>query len=730
MSEKRRVRRWQGGFTLTEIVIVVAIVAIVMAAALPSLNTLLINMEMAKLDNNAKQVYLVAQNRLVAMRVAGTLQSDVSTSLELQHNNIAVGTEMLVFADDKEAPAVMEHILPGWAISQTVPGGGKYVVVFDKKHGLLQEVFYSEDGFGSKVTEGMLTDWREKAQDRRSQRVGYYEGGGSFAASVKQLPQVKMEIENGEELLVKLTLPTLPPGLSSNDIKVTLRVEGTYSPPGDTRSNFVEWTSQWGVGFDGGNSTSQTCTKILDKLYQPAGGKSFDAVVGGNIRAGSNIRITATLEINGGRDYGGVIYLKSNPSTQVTNSLFAAMTKVNVGGVTRVNVNISSGRHMENLAVLEPWNTGSSHWFDLTTIMDGVQARGFCVTQVDDIDFRQGSAWGALYSGRTHQDSKFDNMVSYDGGGWRILGLTRPLFSWFGGIDMNGNIPFNFEIRRVRIESPKITMNLSSSGPDGYVGCLVRELRAAKVIDCHVFGAEGEIKITGGQHIGGLIGNMYNSNLRECSVSIPKMSFTYTGGNLNTAVGGLVGTSNIQRNTGSTQVLINNCYANIGQFEVNTRNVGMLLGRNEYGTTIYNCYAAGVIKGTAETAGGILGTIKGDNDERYYDCYSVVEMEELSSPAKYGVLQTVSGTPLSSTENLYYVEDVAGSNVLTNASSTAITLEELENGRLADGTSLFPGSSAWWFGGTPSEPYSGGPTGQYPYPGLVDIGIHRGNWFQ
>ena len=702
MNAPPRRRRGRQGFTLIEVVIVVLIVAIAAALGIPALNELRVNMEMAQLNNTAKQIYLVAQNRLIAMRSAGTLALNVTGSGSL--GTASIGTETLAFSA-KENPGgdVMAYIMPAASISPEVLNDGYYVIVFDDSHGLVQEVYYAQRaiGRGGGVTDARLTALRGDARQRRDERIGFYNGDGAFAASVERLGRLSVDLVNGEQLLVRLTLPALPAGVAAGDLQIELSVENAAD-----ESQKVAWTLDCGSGggFDGTDPINGVYTKILDSLDRPFRQVVDDGSSAAAITPGANIKVSAKLICPAGA-VGNMTLLPSDLTTATTNSLFASAISQSTGsGDPQLAVNVAAGRHLENLALID----------DPSAVLDGVGDR-FIAAQTADLDFSAGGAWAAAYPGREHAPVTNERLAAYDGGRNKIIGLTKPLFDTFG---VPGE-PAGFLIQNVRLESPAIRVDSGYS-----CGGLANITYGSQISGCHVYGAAGSITSSVGSTTGGLIGYAFDCAVTYCSVALPEI--TVSGGGGMQFAGGLIGQS---WGLSGSQALIAGCYANVNNLNVNGGNVGMLMGNNISGTTIYNCYAIGAITGSARLACGMIGThAVNSGGERFYDCYVLVNLERVNAGNKYVILVPSETSPLTGAEKLYYVPEVSGASASTNIYSTAITKEQLASGLDAGGASLFQDTSYWSIGGAFAYPYDSALGNRYPYPAIRQFGEHRGDW--
>ena len=70
-ERKSAYSRARGGFTLTEVLVVVAVLALLSAVAVTSLTVVRRNLRQKELDSKAELIYTAAQNRMAELRAAG-----------------------------------------------------------------------------------------------------------------------------------------------------------------------------------------------------------------------------------------------------------------------------------------------------------------------------------------------------------------------------------------------------------------------------------------------------------------------------------------------------------------------------------------------------------------------------------------------------------------------------------------------------------------------------------
>lgn len=544
-------KRSKSGFSMTELLTVVAILAVLIAVAVPTVIAASKTLKMRELDDTAREIFLAAQNTLTARKADGTLSAPEGDQVEGQEGWYWLfdGDTDFLLPDGAVEPAVAENHIAIWY------NAGSAMVV---------EVYYGEkngsfaspgcDWVSSEIWNGNYSDNSNQSGNveelRAEKRIGYYDGTDLPRGAVEQLLPPVLEIVNSDELKVIVTVPKAP-DYSANGVVLTVTVEeldDSGMPTGKT------------VEFPGVYSAVDGKYELrLDSLTD----KQFKEVCP-DITAGANIRVTAKLSAEDEKDEEGKVITRylSASAREDTNSLFADRDENNI-------VSVACARHLQNLESAK---------------FSGLDAANLYVNQANDID------WLDTYPDFKPISSN-GKIASFNGNKLQIENLRSEengLFADAGNASLTG----------IRIVNPQIT------GTDENVGVLAGKADSATITDCRVYlnflkeeppADKGktdfdkynkeEYKLSGSAKVGGLIGSAQNCNISESFAAL----YEVTG----STAGGLIGSA--------SGCIIKNCYATAENLSGSTS--AMFIGSMTDGN-VTGCYAAGNIASSGGTVSG------------------------------------------------------------------------------------------------------------------------------
>ncbi|MCR4797766.1 MAG: prepilin-type N-terminal cleavage/methylation domain-containing protein, partial [Lachnospiraceae bacterium] len=398
-------RRNRAGFTMAEVLMVVAIIGILAAIAAPAAGTIQKRMRQTELDSKAEIIYTAAQNRISEMKAGaadGILQPgtpgnnitryvDASGALSIPGDADPSEVEdgsLYFFTKDETTPGTAgESVMVTGLIEQDLLNQ-IWIVEFNPETGMVYSVFYSEketDLISRYKNSGThLDELRDKSvRLAAGATVGYYRGNtGSAKRAATLKPHI--EIHNEDTLTVDIWCDRPSDIGSTNHLAFLVTIEDAYGHAyskwytidgkrGEEDGHDIDLTGQL---TKSGFRYSMTLT--LDDLSATDNSKRFYNLYGeGNtsrnvderLVSGTNITVTARVFCPGDTRVD-----KSRPVTDESNSLYDFDT-----GNTKTTAYITNTRHLQNLE----WE--ASHNADIDT-----------ARQTADIDFHvdgSGTEW-------------------------------------------------------------------------------------------------------------------------------------------------------------------------------------------------------------------------------------------------------------------------------------------------------------------------------------------------
>lgn len=578
------------GFTLTEMLAVVALVVILMAAALVGVGRLRRNLRQRELDSKAEIIYMAAQSRITQLRTGGFgdlygkdrdgVHKDIYP-LDAEENSEDAANLYYVLSEENSDTAYV--LLPESSVERDL-WMHNWLIEFNPTTGSIYAVFYSEESIADAAGEDPMA--RLDALRVKSERledgawIGYY-GGDLTHVDVVDPDAMRAEvvIVNKEKLTAYFYCYTLSTEKPSFTVTIT-----------DSAGNkFTKRFAASEISQDSG--TKFSASWVLDSL--DAGG-SFYTQTQGKLLCGTKIdvRLDTSLQKAGGKRL-------ADKDIQSTNSLFDYRSNDNTVAY------IAYGRHLQNL------DNNTSQVETNKTASNMIRS----AIQVDDISFLENDAdpecFYSVYGDRLFQPIHNSGIHSYAG---QKIGTGE---SGTGGIPAISGLhieaadnrgvglfsSFTGTIQDLLVTGPRVLGGGSNAGV--LVGASsgktqishVQVFLSALQGDLDRAGTAGEVAEVKpwlqGRNAGGLIGTAGSNGeltIHHSSVSLPMSATRY--------MGGLVGMVNCPVN-------IYNCYTDC---YLTGANLGGLIGGagGRARINLQNFYTAGYGLAEDRAAGWVV----------------------------------------------------------------------------------------------------------------------------
>lgn len=567
------------GFTLAEVLIAVAIIAVLAAVAFIAVTNHMRNMTKLEYDGYAKEIFVAAQNHLSMAESQGYLGGDKDYGEEDGRLNYFV-----VENGDKygNGDSVLDMMLPFGAVDETLLGNS-YIIRYHKDSGRVLDVFYWTENSGRFKLNYEDSDY-SALLNLRSDENGLKNYKGAVVGYYGDVDPVNVKF--GEVLI--------PPSIRvRNEEKLTVEVTDRNNGKGRLRLIVTGVTSgnQWEIVISGGirdtnveQSDSQYIV-TLDDITQA--GRHFANLAQGLI-PGEDIRIQAVADSNDTE----VLTNVARSSTQTTNSLFG----YKLGHDTSVAL-VSNLRHLENLGTNVSSVNSTEHTSQLTigTARQTVDLKWHDTGSLFDASVMVYDMAGNGTEAGGYLPLKPEYNLEYDGDGHTIAGVE--VIDFATGAGMFGDVGAS---NALKVHDLKL-IDFSVSGKDK-AGVLAGTIDNGDIKNVVAYNSDDARKgVDGGAIAGGLVGE-FIGEMARCSASV----FV----NAKAEAGGLIGKCVV--NTTVVEWCYSGGHTQGGDYSdkdedinVTGATAGGLVGAFE-GATIANSYSTCSVSGT--TAGGFVGT--------------------------------------------------------------------------------------------------------------------------
>lgn len=712
MKSLKNRRKGKAGFTMSELLIVVAIVIVLFAVAVLSLVTIQKNLRQKELDSKAEILYVAAQNRMSELRAGG--YESLYQYDENKKNGVAkVGLIPLDAPEEDAEDAITKDTLcyvvsanrveVGKAAASVLPESSvdaelwnnHWVIEYDPESGSVYSAFYSEEEITSGDASTTLPTYLNRMRVRQTRlhngaKIGYY-GGARVISGTTDTLKPDISIDNRE----KLTATFYCNNPYADELTFNIKVS-------DGQNEYVKVVKYSELRQL--NSKTWYYTWVMDSLESEK--TRFYNQTDHKLACGTDITVTLSVESQNA-NVDGKSY------TRKTNSLFRYAEDTPAGTAL-----IAYGRHLQNL-------DEASHVSDTITR----------AVQVSDLSFADDTAdnedWYSFYGDGDTSFTPITNkyLKSYDGysevdnvklySSISNLHITKAAQNGDAGLFST----FNGEIKNVTLTGMKIDGGQNVGALIGSVSDTVKitntrvylSSKKGDLVDIETVDSPEKVQPwLEGKIVGGLIGMVTKTGSVSVTDSSASTVIRADGG----AAGGLI---DAVYNAATITDSYADCYLTADR-------TGGLIAKAEGGSevaatgtsiTLKDFYAAGYQTATSD-AFGLVGGSNVIATGGYSACvYNVEEKAKVHS--------TVN--TMGSASNVYYLTDgglSGGTSKWENDSQTTPkTYKELSESGFAKGISKAFTSSS----GAATFPYNLMDQGltYYTYPRLEKLN-HYGDW--
>lgn len=624
--QKKLSKQNNSGFTLSEVLIAVAILIVLMGLAMIPITRHQRDLRQTELDARAEIVYHAAQNKLSELLANGRISDCYAEDLQPLNNTPLDAAERktslyyVTSAAKTGEGSAAAAILPEDQVDRQL-WDNHWVIELDPTSGSVYAVFYSEkpltydfDSFNPlRFRDGRLS---------AGATVGYY-GGDSVQSEITGKLTPHMEIINKEQLLLRVTCDTPMEPLHfyvtvSDGVHSTSRIELTGS---EVKTDYLTYTA----------------TMVLDSLTDGMRFGQQARFKNKNLTPGADLTITVEVTCENR-------LVDSASGTLTTNSLFAEVR----GGDTAV---VTYARHLQNL------DTASRLPDSITRAV-----------QEQDIQFVNENAddgWDRLYGSRTFTPITSSRLTYYESKATVNGQVYHPVIY---GLTVNttgdGGLfaAFSGTLKNVRLCGADITASGNAGGLAG------RLSGRTDILDCQVYLSPTRDKLSAkteqdiwlrGSTAGGLAGYCDGTlTIRRSFAATVIQGVRYAGG--------LVG------NAGSAALTADHSYADCYLYAAANNGVaGGLIGacNGTANIALSNCYAAG-FQSAGTTAGLSGGELSGGDSLKA--CYSACVRLGADMKLTYSTVKPpAAGTAPADIDAVYYLfpsrNDLSGTSFVNYA---------------------------------------------------------------
>lgn len=600
-------------YTFTEMLVVIAIIAICTGIAIPAVTVLRRSMTLAQNNDYAKSIYMAVQSNLTQMRSLGELgmletaaESDDAAWYKSSYQyTSSIDEDSLTY--DLIVPSTLDPAIRNQQV----------IVEYHPKAGIVYAVFYYE---GSKDLMDMYTNKNDNEeirgeagteQGRKKKGVGYYCVGSEDAIVLEEQSftvfqaSTNISFANAQEGTIIIEVPIVDNTgnnmfpTAGNDLynHFISNLEIKLTVDGENGGQYTEILTSKNADFEPDITNNQISVKIsmdtLEKSFsQNVNNKKSDGT-GNLIASGDNVTITAATSFVPVEDSDPLIIF-GDSSLAGINPMFHSLTQNPNGSSTKPYIlAVSNGRHLQNLTYLD---RALAAKIDSIVFVQPESNQGIAPAATNLVlDWAETSSHYGSIDFIPIAPFQDGSVPKIEGNGVEIRNLTIS-----SAVDNNTGLFAELsktEIRNITLKNPNIVATDAESA-----GALIGTASDVKISNCTVSRSAENSAIRGKKNVGGLIGlTIGETSITHCSTSAVVAGIESTSSN----IGGLVGLAD-----GNTTIEHSQTDAVVTGAVGTPSNLGGLVGLSTSGTSITNCTTSADVSGTdnvASNLGGMVG---------------------------------------------------------------------------------------------------------------------------
>ena len=176
MNKARKKLSGARGMTMGELLIVVAIIAVLAGVAFIAVQRHQRSLGQLERDGLAKEIFVAAQNHLTAAFGQGymdlTDEEAFGTADPTSTDSEGNATKYYIDSSRLSENSILGQMLPFGSIDETVRGGGSYIIYYQKSTGLVLDVFYcsvsgTPSSYNHTFEDMVINDYSELVEEYR-----------------------------------------------------------------------------------------------------------------------------------------------------------------------------------------------------------------------------------------------------------------------------------------------------------------------------------------------------------------------------------------------------------------------------------------------------------------------------------------------------------------------------------------------------------------------------------